>query len=98
MDTDGDGATDYAEFVSGTNPADNSSSLLVEDVELLPNNRAHITWSSTADKTYVVMSSTDGVHWQKYTGELRASSDQTGSDIILPNSSSVLFFKVQVVP
>ena len=32
------------------------------------------------------------------TGELRASSDQTGSDIILPNSSSVLFFKVQVVP
>jgi len=98
IDTDGDGATDYAEFVAGTDPTSSSSSLIVEDVQILPNNRAHVTWSSAAQKTYVLMSSTDGVNWQKYTGELRASSDQTGYDIVLPSTSPFLFFKVQVMP
>ena len=84
--------------MAGTDPKSANSSLAVEDVKILPNNRAHVTWSSTAQKTYVLMTSPDAVHWQKYTGELRASADQTGYDIILPNSTQALFVKVQVMP
>jgi hypothetical protein len=96
-DTDGDGASDFAEFVAGTDPTVNSSSLTVQDVQLLANNRAQATWSAAPGKTYVIMGSTDGVTWQRYSGELHSTTDQMQADILLPPDSTMFFFEIQVL-
>lgn len=58
-DFDGDGASNYAEYLAGTSPTD-SYSLFLMAVQPSTNNTAfHINWFSVPGKTYTIYKSTD---------------------------------------
>jgi hypothetical protein len=95
-DTDGDGATDFSEFIAGTDPNSSSSSLAVSDLQLLANNRIHLVWSSVPGRRYQVLGSEDGKTWQHYGAEIIATTEQSASDVLLPANSSSIMLKVLV--
>lgn len=95
-DTDGDGATDFSEFIAGTDPNSKSSSLAVSDLQVLSNNRVHLVWSSVPGRRYQVLGSEDGRTWQRYGAEIIAAAEQSASDVLLPANSRSIMLKVLV--
>lgn len=56
-DHDGDGASDLAEFIAGTNPVDRLSKLQVEVVDRVPDGDLTIQWQSVIGRTYTLQMS-----------------------------------------
>ena len=56
-DTDGDGMSDYAEFIAGTNPTNSASKLLFLGVTLLTNKLLQLEWAAIPDRLYQVQAS-----------------------------------------
>jgi hypothetical protein len=96
-DTDGDGMSDEAEFIAGSNPTDVSSTFQVTTAEVMTGNRVHIEWPSQEGKNYQVFGSSDGRSWSPFGPPIRATGDATA--YTSPTSSSqIYFFKIEVVP
>jgi hypothetical protein len=58
-DPDGDGMTNYQEYLAGTNPLDKTSALAIYDIRPDPRGGIVISWQSAANKTYSVLRSTN---------------------------------------
>lgn len=72
VDTDGDGATDRSEFLSGTNPR-NAASLFTLSVNRNSDGLA-LEWATQQGFVYQVQRSTDLTHWQDLDGARIAPS------------------------
>jgi hypothetical protein len=72
-DTDGDGMTDYAEFIAGTNPTNAASKLVFLSVTVQTNRFVQLQWVAVRDRLYQVESSTNFAGWTPLTGWLQAS-------------------------
>jgi hypothetical protein len=72
IDSDGDGMSDYAEFVAGTNPTNAASKLIFlgAAVEL---NGVQFEWSAVPGRSYQLMSSSDMVNWTPLTDWMQAT-------------------------
>src|SRR5208282_3570938 len=57
-DTDGDGMSDYAEFIAGTDPTNAASYLRFLSATLQSNNVVRIQWSAVLGRIYQVEAST----------------------------------------
>ena len=95
-DTDTDGFSDAAEFVSGTNPTDSGSKLELTTLKMLSSNRVEVTWPSITGKTYRLLGSTDGKTWQTHGGEIRATGAQTTHTFA--TSGGFYLFKIELIP
>ena len=73
-DLDGDGATNIAEFIAGTDPTDSADLFAITDFDR-QGNTVLITWPSLADRVYEVQWSTDLQNWTS-----AISLDGTGSE------------------
>lgn len=62
-DLDGDGASNFAEFISGTDPADKTDLLRVSSLNLQSRD-VQVRWSGVAGRSYQLEWSTDLVTWQ----------------------------------
>ncbi len=68
VDTDGDGQSNAAEYLTGTNPLDPSSALVIRSSLPGPNGAFLIQWQSLAGKCYQVQSSDDLIQWRNRGG------------------------------
>jgi hypothetical protein len=97
-DTDDDGMTDLAEFISGMNPSDPSSRLQVASVQLLANNRVTVTWPASDGKIYQLLGSTDGRTWQPYSAPMRSTGSQVTHTLTAPTTSNFCLFRIEAIP
>ncbi len=97
-DSDGDGMTDLAEFIAGTDPLDAKSSLVLAQTEVLSGNRVKLTWPSVAGKTYTVSATEDGKSWHPFSSQLRASSAEMSFTFVPAAKSRCYLFRVEVNP
>ncbi len=95
-DTDGDGMTDYAEFIAGTNPTDASSKLDFISATAPTNELMQFTWSSVPGRIYQLETSSDLSAWSSAGGWQQAAGNSM--TFSTTNSSRVEFFRVQVQP
>lgn len=81
-DTDGDGLSNYQEYLADTNPLDPTSVFAFIDIKLNPAGGAQLRWSSTAERNYTVLRSSDllGVYSPIRTGEKATANTHTFLD------------------
>jgi hypothetical protein len=97
-DTDGDGASDWSEFLAGTNPKDPQSSLWLNGPQFQPNRTVRFTWPSAPGREYRFEVSDDLSTWLPV-GEPQRGTGQSLSQV-LPALDPRLsyFFRVSVTP
>jgi hypothetical protein len=62
-DTDGDGFSDFAEFIAGTNPTQSNSMLRLASPVPLANGTLRLEWLSAPGCAYLVEGSNNGQTW-----------------------------------
>jgi hypothetical protein len=102
-DSDGDGMSDYAEFIAGTNPTNAASKLVFLGATLLTNQLVQLEWAAIPGRLYQVQglvspaASTNAQNWTPVTDWLQAS----GSPMYYTTASTnqgVRVYRVQVRP
>lgn len=98
LDSDGDGQSDLAEFLAGTNPKSEDSSLRLSPPVLQPGGAIVLRWSSSAGRIYRVLQSEDFASWKPATDWLRAQTTSM-SQVVSPEVlNRALFLRVEVLP
>jgi hypothetical protein len=72
-DSDGDGMSDYAEFIAGTNPTNAASKFDILSVTVQSNRFVQMRWAAVPGRIYQVESSTNLAGWTPLTDWLQAS-------------------------
>ena len=95
QDYDGDGLSNYQEYIAGTDPTSANSVFRVSKINLA-SGLARVTWTSVAGKTYSLYGSADvrGPYALITSGIPSTGTGETYYD--LPGSSSMQFFRVSV--
>ena len=97
-DTDGDGMTDYAEFIAGTDPNNASSVLELTPPAAQPNGDLRFDWPSVPGRAYRLAASTDLVNWMPLSDWIGATTT-TSSVVLAPQTNSAsYFYRLEVRP
>jgi hypothetical protein len=96
-DSDGDGMSDYAEFLAGTNPTNSASNLKLLSSNYQTNGAVTVEWSAIPGRSYQVESSSDLTTWNPISGWNQAVNSPGTYTTTNPISGTV-FFRVQVRP
>jgi Bacterial TSP3 repeat len=72
-DTDGDGMTDLAEFLAGTNPTNATSKLSFISTSVQTNNTVKMQWAAVPGRAYEVLTSTNLTTWTPITDWILAT-------------------------
>ena len=72
-DSDGDGMSDYAEFIAGTNPTNAASKLVFLSVMVQSNRFVQLRWAAIPGRLYQVEYSTNFASWTPLSDWLQAS-------------------------
>ncbi|MFO1496889.1 MAG: S8 family serine peptidase [Verrucomicrobiota bacterium] len=97
-DSDGDGSSDYAEFVAGTDPMDALSNLELSPPIKLAAGSYQVTWPAMPGHSYRLLSSTNASTWTPVTGWIRATASQLSYNLSPNARNGPLFFRVEAVP
>ncbi|HEU6449264.1 MAG TPA: choice-of-anchor J domain-containing protein, partial [Verrucomicrobiae bacterium] len=95
-DSDGDGMSDYAEFIAGTNPT-NAASKFIFVSAVVQTNRVQLKWSVIPGRLYQLDGSTDLINWTPVTGWQQAVTSPmsySGTNA----ATGLQFFRVDVEP
>ena len=97
-DSDGDGMSDYAEFIAGTDPTSAASKLQISSVTMLPGGYVKLSWQSAVGHAYRVLGSTNAVTWAPVSGWIQATT--AGTTFTLPPSGpgAPYLFRIEVQP
>ncbi|MBC8003067.1 MAG: fibronectin type III domain-containing protein, partial [Opitutaceae bacterium] len=95
-DEDGDGMSDFAEFMAGTNPTNQLSTLSLS-ATLGSGGFVQFDWPSGSGRDYRVLGSSNLVNWTPSSSWITATS-QNSQVILPPNNGPARFFKLEVRP
>ena len=99
-DSDGDGMTNYQEYLAGTDPTNANSKLSMKSMVMAGQNIS-LTWKSVTGQNYRVRYTTDLVTWQDFTDAggnallFTADSAETTANLTAPFASSKMFFRIE---
>jgi hypothetical protein len=97
-DTDGDGMTDYDEFMAGTSPTSSASMLTVLAPVMQPEGSVRLFWVSVPSRGYRVLGSVDAVNWMPVSDWILATSQLTTFALPAPSPGAPFLFRVEVRP
>jgi len=101
-DPDGDGLSNYEEYLASTSPVDPNSALVIEEFELLPNDRFAIQWQTVEERSYRLAAQTNNLPDGAF--GLTVVTDQTADGTSLsvtssvPPNTEILFLRAEVLP
>ncbi len=95
LDSDGDGVSNYDEFITGTNPRDPSSRFLVEITGEASGVSIPLKWTSADGRSYAVMVSSNMVDWTAAETNITATSPENSYDLKLTEPAESYFIKVE---
>ena len=102
-DSDGDGFTNYQEYLCGTNPRDPSSKLKIGDmnVKMQPDGKSAqftISWVPVADRFYTVERSFDLKTWTSVATQIPAASPLNSytDNVTFPAGGKKCFYRVRL--
>ncbi len=95
-DSDGDGMSDYAEFIAGTNPTNAASKLIFLSVTVQPDQTVQLQWAATPGRLYQVESSPELVSWTPVSAWMRATASPM--TFTATNATQSRLFRVEVRP
>jgi Bacterial TSP3 repeat len=96
-DTDGDGMSDYAEFIAGTNPTNAASRFYFTQIAQT-NRLVELEWTVVTNRLYQVNISTNLKSWSPVTVWSQASDSPTMNYTATNSGNASRFFRVQVLP
>jgi hypothetical protein len=96
-DSDGDGMSDYAEFIAGTNPTNAASKLIFLSVTGQSNRFVQLQWAVIPGRIYQLQTLTNNVSWMPLTDWLQASGSPMSYTATNFDRDAHLF-RVQVRP
>ena len=99
-DADGDGRTNYEEYLAGTDPQNANSRLTVKTVAPLPGGGLTLTWDTVVGRTYSVERSSSLAPNQWITLQSNVAGDGTiiSCTDTNPGTATRLFYRVAVTP
>ncbi|MDP3851300.1 MAG: alpha-amylase family glycosyl hydrolase [Luteolibacter sp.] len=106
LDADGDGQSNLAEFLAGTDPQDSASRLAIISIDRTPA-AVTLTWSSVPGKSYLIQACDDMRSWQNHQSSPgldlvvpAGPGASTSQEIPVPSLTTdpKRFFRVAVVP
>jgi hypothetical protein len=96
-DTDGDGMTDYEEFIAGTDPTNPLSKLVFVGAAVQTNSAVEFQWSAVPGRSYQLLSSTNMASWVPMTGWIQANRSPM-SYVVTNATVRSRSYRVQVRP
>jgi len=97
-DTDGDGTTDFAEFIAGTDPNNMNSHLELPPPTPQPNGSLRFSWASVLGHAYRLVLSADLVDWTPQSDWIRATTTMSSVVIAPPTNNASHFYRLEVRP
>jgi hypothetical protein len=98
LDSDGDGASDFNEFMAGTSPKDATSVLQFESPAVQSDGRVQLSWPAVTGHSYRVIGSTDATTWTPYTSWIRANGTRMVQTLPALAPAAGYFFQIEVKP
>lgn len=98
IDSDGDGLSNFGEFLAGTSPTDDTSALRVEVPSGGANSPISVSWPTTANREYSLEISSDLLNWNTATGAQRGTGTVMTNTIPALLGRGQYFFRVRVWP
>lgn len=96
-DSNGDGVTDYAKFVTGTDP-NNPLPPFPLLATRLANGQVQLSWKSVTNHLYRIHGSADLESWSPYTVFLPATGSNTTITLPSPTNGAPNLFRVEAAP
>jgi hypothetical protein len=97
-DSDGDGTTDYAEFIAGTDPNSTNSVLQLTPPKTEPNGNLKFDWPSALGHAYRLVASADLENWTPLSDWIRATTTTSAVVITPPTTDAIYFYRLEVRP
>jgi Subtilase family/Bacterial TSP3 repeat len=97
-DTDGDGASDYDEWVAGTDPTDSKSVLKLSQPSALPDGRVELGWSTVTGRQYWLETSEDLKTWKALSTATTGAATNMSQTLPALDPKTPYFFRVMVQP
>jgi hypothetical protein len=98
VDSDGDGVSDYAEFVAGTDPTLPSSRFRISAINRLGDGSVRLTWTSVSGRGYRIYGSSNLISWTAASAWIQAVSGTTICTLPPPAPEAPRFFRIEVRP